>query len=219
MAEGTKERILRTALELFAQNGYLGTSMNDIAGQLGITKAALYKHYASKQEILDKIVERMNRMDYERAEAYEMPETEPDGFAEAYLHTPIQKIRTYSLAQFDHWTKEPFSSNFRTWRPSSASWQILMRTLCSWRWSSMGRCIFYTVSTTVQRKKKRFLLCWRHILITLLPKLSLITERRNEQHERWRRRKTLGLMSVVRCQDALADIAGNGISNFSSVLS
>ena len=83
MAEGTKERILRTALELFAQNGYLGTSMNDIAGQLGFTKAALYKHYASKQEILDKIVERMNKMDYERAEAYEMPETEPDGFAEA----------------------------------------------------------------------------------------------------------------------------------------
>ena len=113
MAEGTKERILRTALELFAQNGYLGTSMNDIAGQLGFTKAALYKHYASKQEILDKIVERMNKMDYERAETYEMPETEPDGFAEAYLHTPIQKIRTYSLAQFDHWTKESFSSNFR----------------------------------------------------------------------------------------------------------
>ena len=113
MAEGTKERILRIALELFAQNGYLGTSMNDTAGQLGFTKAALYKHYASKQEILDKIVERMNKMDYERAEAYEMPETDPDGFAEAYLHTPIQKIRTYSLAQFDHWTKEPFSSNFR----------------------------------------------------------------------------------------------------------
>ena len=75
MAESTKERILRMALELFAQNGYLGTSMNDIAGQLGFTKAALYKHYASKQEILDKIVERMNKMDYERAEVYEMPET------------------------------------------------------------------------------------------------------------------------------------------------
>ena len=50
---------------------------------------------------------------HERAKVYEMPETEPDGFAEAYLHTPIQKIRTYSLAQFDHWTKDPFSSNFR----------------------------------------------------------------------------------------------------------
>ena len=113
MAEGTKERILDIALELFAHNGYLGTSMSDIAKQLGFTKAALYKHYTSKQEILDQIVERMNRMDYERAEEYEMPETEPDGFAEAYMHTPIEKIRTYSLAQFDHWTKETFSANFR----------------------------------------------------------------------------------------------------------
>lgn len=113
MAEGTKERILDIALELFAQNGYLGTSMSDIAKQLGFTKAALYKHYTSKQEILDQIVERMNRMDYERAEAYEMPDTEPDGFAETYMHTPIEKIRIYSLAQFDHWTKETFSANFR----------------------------------------------------------------------------------------------------------
>ena len=113
MAGDTKERILETALELFAQNGYLGTSMNDIAKQLGFTKAALYKHYAGKQEILDQIVERMNRMDYERAQAYEMPETEPDGFAETYLHTPIEKIRAYGMAQFDHWTKEHFSSNFR----------------------------------------------------------------------------------------------------------
>lgn len=113
MAEGTKERILETALELFAQNGYLGTSMNDIAARLGITKAALYKHYAGKQEILERIVERMDRMDKERAETYEMPETAPDGFAEAYLHTPAEKIRAYSRAQFDHWTREPFSANFR----------------------------------------------------------------------------------------------------------
>ncbi len=113
MAGDTKERILETALELFAQSGYLGTSMNDIAKQLGITKAALYKHYTSKQEILERIVKRMNEMDYERAEEYEMPETAPDGFAEAYMRTPVKKIRAYSMAQFDHWTKEPFSANFR----------------------------------------------------------------------------------------------------------
>ena len=87
--------------------------MSDIADQLGITKAALYKHYAGKQEILDRIIQRMRRMDYERAEAYDMPETEPDGFAEAYLHTPLERIHAYSVAQFDHWTKEPFSANFR----------------------------------------------------------------------------------------------------------
>ena len=113
MATDTKERILETALELFAQSGYLGTSMNDIARQLGITKAALYKHYTSKQEILNRIVERMNEMDHRRARAYDMPEAEPDSFAEAYLRVPVDKIRAFSAAQFDHWTKETFSSNFR----------------------------------------------------------------------------------------------------------
>lgn len=85
--------------------------MSDIAQRLGITKAALYKHYASKQDILDRIVEQMARMDYARAEAYGMPET--DDFAGAYMHMPMEKIRAYSAAQFDHWTKEPFSANFR----------------------------------------------------------------------------------------------------------
>lgn len=113
MGRETKERILETALELFAQSGYLGTSMSDIAARLGITKAALYKHYAGKQEILDRIVQRMNELDAARAAAYEMPGAAPEGFAQAYLNTPLDRIRAYSTAQFDHWTREPFSANFR----------------------------------------------------------------------------------------------------------
>lgn len=113
MGGETKERILETALELFAQSGYLGTSMSDIAARLGITKAALYKHYAGKQEILDRIVQRMNELDAARAAAYEIPGAAPEGFAQAYLNTPLDRIRAYSTAQFDHWTREPFSANFR----------------------------------------------------------------------------------------------------------
>lgn len=113
MARDTKARIADIALELFAQNGYLGTSMSDIANQLSITKGALYKHFASKQEILDQIIQKMNDLDLERAQAYGMPENEADGFAEEYVHTPTEKIRTYSIAQFRHWTEEPFSSQFR----------------------------------------------------------------------------------------------------------
>ena len=113
MGGETKERILETALELFAQSGYLGTSMSDIAARLGITKAALYKHYAGKQEILDRIVQRMNELDAARAAAYEMPGAAPEGFAQAYLNTPLDRIRAYSTAQFDHWTREPFSAHFR----------------------------------------------------------------------------------------------------------
>lgn len=87
--------------------------MSDIAARLGITKAALYKHYAGKQEILDRIVQRMNELDAARAAAYEMPGAAPEGFAQAYLNTPLDRIRAYSTAQFDHWTREPFSANFR----------------------------------------------------------------------------------------------------------
>ena len=110
MEGNTKERITEAALELFAHSGYSGTSMSDIAQRLGITKGALYKHYTSKQEILDSIVDRMTRTDFERAEEYEMPETN-DGFAEDYI--PFEKIRAYSIAQFDYWTKDKFAANFR----------------------------------------------------------------------------------------------------------
>ena len=113
MAENTKERIMETALELFAEKGYLGTSMNDIAKQLGFTKAALYKHYTSKQEILNRIVERMNETDYERAKQFEMPEGNLTEIVAAYQKTPIEKVRAYSKAQFLHWTEEEFSSRFR----------------------------------------------------------------------------------------------------------
>ena len=113
MAGDTKERIMETALELFAEKGYLGTSMNDISKQLGFTKAALYKHYTSKQEILNRIVERMNETDYERAKQFEMPEGNLTEIVAAYQKTPIEKVRAYSKAQFLHWTEEDFSSRFR----------------------------------------------------------------------------------------------------------
>lgn len=40
------------ALELFSQNGYDATSLREIAERLGVTKAALYYHFASKSDIV-----------------------------------------------------------------------------------------------------------------------------------------------------------------------
>ncbi len=111
--KSTKERILEEALKLFAQSGYKGTSMNDIAAGLGISKPALYKHYASKQEILDSIVNRMNQMDLERAQKYEMPEGNMEEVIAGYKDTAFDKIKEYTQAQFLHWTEEEFSSSFR----------------------------------------------------------------------------------------------------------
>ena len=52
----TKERILESALRLFARDGYEAVSVSMIAGELGMTKGALYKHYKSKRDIFDSIV-------------------------------------------------------------------------------------------------------------------------------------------------------------------
>jgi AcrR family transcriptional regulator len=51
-ASSTRERILDAALELFLAQGYDGTSLRQIAEQLGVTKAALYYHFESKEDIL-----------------------------------------------------------------------------------------------------------------------------------------------------------------------
>jgi AcrR family transcriptional regulator len=51
-AGSTRERILDVALDLFIEKGFDGTSLREIAEQLGFTKAALYYHFASKDDIL-----------------------------------------------------------------------------------------------------------------------------------------------------------------------
>jgi len=48
----TRERILDIAIELFIEKGYDKTSLREIAERLGFTKAALYYHFPSKQDIL-----------------------------------------------------------------------------------------------------------------------------------------------------------------------
>ena len=54
---GTRARIQQVALELFTERGYEATSLREIAEQLGVTKAALYYHFKTKDEILESIVD------------------------------------------------------------------------------------------------------------------------------------------------------------------
>ncbi len=109
----TKEGILLAALRLFACRGYEAVSVSDIAGALGMAKSALYKHYKSKRDIFEHIVDRMDRMDYERAKAYAVPEGTFAQMEEAYRHTQLEQIKRYSQAQFQYWTEEEFPSGFR----------------------------------------------------------------------------------------------------------
>ncbi len=109
----TKENILRTALSLFAQNGYEAVSVSMIAGVLGVTKGALYKHYKNKRDIFNSIVERMYQIDTERAKKYSVPQGTLDEMSEEYKNTEFNNIVQFALAQFDFWTTDVFASNFR----------------------------------------------------------------------------------------------------------
>ena len=53
----TKDEILGHALELFGQGGYEKTSLRDIAQRMGFTKAALYYHYRTKDQLLADLFE------------------------------------------------------------------------------------------------------------------------------------------------------------------
>ncbi|KXK62953.1 TetR family transcriptional regulator [Micromonospora rosaria] len=79
MAEGTggtRERIKAVALELFTEQGYEKTSLREIAERLNVTKAALYYHFKSKDEIVSSVVDdRLDRMDELVAWAREQPAT------------------------------------------------------------------------------------------------------------------------------------------------
>lgn len=109
----TKEKILETALTLFAREGFAGTSMADIAGELGITKGALYRHYAGKRDIFESILRRMEERDAENAERHDVPVEPIEQGASAYGDTEIDSVIAYSEAMFRYWTENPFASAFR----------------------------------------------------------------------------------------------------------
>lgn len=109
----TKEKIMQTALRLFARDGYEAVSVSAIAGELGMTKGALYKHYANKRAIFDSIVERMYEIDAQRSQEFSVPQEEYAAAPTAYEAVSAEAVRAFTLAQFGFWTKDDFAANFR----------------------------------------------------------------------------------------------------------
>jgi len=59
MAKDTKERILMAALDMFSQNGYAGTNIRELAASLDMGKSSMYRHFESKEEIWNTLLDRM----------------------------------------------------------------------------------------------------------------------------------------------------------------
>ena len=108
-----KEERLIVALHLFARDGYEAVSVSQIAGELDMTKGALYRHYKSKRDIFDSIVKRMEQQDGEQASDYDMPEDEKERMPEEYEDVSLDDFVEYSKSMFEYWTEDDFASSFR----------------------------------------------------------------------------------------------------------
>ncbi len=96
----TRARIQQVAVELFTENGYDGTSLREIAERLGVTKAALYYHFKSKEDIIGSLVEDYQaQMDALIGWAREHPgnaETRRE-ILDRYMHIVVQRSQVFRM--------------------------------------------------------------------------------------------------------------------------
>ncbi len=111
----TKERIVEEALSLFSINGFQGTSVKRIAEAVGIKDSSLYKHFSSKQEILDTIVQTMRQRIESMSDVFGVPAD--DDIAQAvklYATFDEEKLAAFSRTIFLFYWKDSYISRF--WR-------------------------------------------------------------------------------------------------------
>ena len=108
-----KEEILIVALHLFARDGYEAVSVSQIAGELDMTKGALYRHYKSKRDIFECIVRRMEQQDGKQARENEVPQESIEKTPEEYQNVSFDDFVEYSKSMFEYWTEDDFASSFR----------------------------------------------------------------------------------------------------------
>lgn len=97
-------RVLDAALDLFAQHGVSGTSLQMIAERLGVTKAAVYRQFKAKDDIVIAATERgLGRLDEALEAAESAPNTKraKDTLLKAIIDLAVEDRRLASTLQFD----------------------------------------------------------------------------------------------------------------------
>ena len=99
-AEGTRARLLDAALTLFAMNSFAGTSLQMIADHVGITKAAVYHHFKTRDEILASVIEPTGhelRAAIEAAEERRSPTARAETMLTGFVDVTIRHRRVIAL--------------------------------------------------------------------------------------------------------------------------
>ena len=112
----TKEKITEEALILFAEKGYKGTSVKNIADAVGIKDASLYNHFKSKQEIFDSIVELISKHISELSQTLGVPQYDkPDiPLSEFFIKLDLEGLKKITRESFLFYLTDSYISRF--WR-------------------------------------------------------------------------------------------------------
>jgi AcrR family transcriptional regulator len=113
-ARVTRERILEAASDLFTEQGYDATSLREIADRLGFTKAALYYHFQSKDEILRALLEPADAMVRELVERLEAAE-DAQGWAGALtwvINQLADNLELFALLRRNRLSVETLAATF-----------------------------------------------------------------------------------------------------------
>lgn len=111
--KNTKELILLKALELFADKGYDGVTVRNIAAEVGIKQSSLYKHYRSKKEIFVTLIEKMQEKFKNDLAAFHLPEGEMNEIARKYGNSGSDFLKEISKKIFLYYLKNPYALQFR----------------------------------------------------------------------------------------------------------
>jgi len=101
------------ALALFSINGFEGVSVKQIANAVGIKDSSLYKHFKSKQDIFDTLLEETNRKFEETVSFYKLPQGEIEKVAKEYGRNDLTWLKKACEAIFLFFLKDPQASKFR----------------------------------------------------------------------------------------------------------
>ena len=98
--KSSKEKILKVALELFAKKGYHATSISKIAQRAKISKGLMYNYFASKEKLLDEIIQKgfnsLAELEF-KAQRNVHPEKQLEDFVDSVLDNLYSNITYWQL--------------------------------------------------------------------------------------------------------------------------
>ena len=108
----TKQEILKAALDLFSVQGYESTSISQIADAVGIRKATMYSHFASKQDILEGLMSEISEQ-YGKHSIFIHTDWNDAAFAEAKKNLSAEDVGQLVFKQIRYILHDPMISKAR----------------------------------------------------------------------------------------------------------